>query len=152
MLGQTARGSRLNVAEQANFERNSFIQNVLREVAQLHYFAVFRYGDVFDEARSVADAMRSAVLNGLPDRFFPKAFAGVNGDVEILALNIMKRVDMFFGWESAFFASEIESHNSAIAEVHGEFGHFDRHVHIAHRADNQSRRNSNVVFAALQAL
>ena len=138
MFGQAAGGACLHVAEQANFERNSFVENVLREVAQFHYFAVFGDRDVVDEARAVADAVCAAVLDGLPDGFFSKTFAGVNRDAEILALNVVKSVDVFFGRKSAFFTGEIESHDAARAKVDGELGHFQRDVHIAHRADDQA--------------
>src|SRR6266478_7643675 len=97
------------------------------------------------------DAVRSAVLNGLPNRFFSKSFAGVNRNVEILSLNIVKRFHVFFGRITTLLTRQIESHNSPLAKVNGEFGHFERHVHIAHRADDQPRRNSKVLSAPLQA-
>src|SRR5580693_4169365 len=114
MLGEAARGAGLHVAEQADFQRNSFVENVLRDVAQFDDFAVFGDGDVVDEAGAVADAVRAAVLNGLPDRFFSVTFAGVNGDAEILALNVVKSFDVFFWRIAAFFAGEIETDDTAI--------------------------------------
>src|SRR5580704_3230430 len=96
--------------------------------------------------------MRAAVLNGLPDGFFSESFAGVNGDVEILALDVVKRVDVFFGRVAAFLTGEVEADDASIAKVDGEFGHFERDVHIAHGADDQAGRNSKVMFAALQSL
>ena len=152
MFGKAARGSCLHVAEEANLQRNSFVEDVLREVAQFDYFAVFRDGDVFDQPRAVADAVRSAVLNGLPNRFFSKAFAGVNGDVEILALDVVKRVDVFFGRITALLAGQIEAHDSTFAKIDGELGHFERHVHVAHGTDDQSGSNSKVPAAAFEAL
>src|SRR5580658_7087874 len=152
MLGQAARRARLDIAEQANLERDSFVEHILREVAQLHHFAVLRNGDVIDQSRPVSDAMRAAVLDGLPDRLFAESFAGMNGDAEILALNIVKSVDMLFGRIAALFAGEIEPDNSPVAEIDGEFRHFERNVHIAHRTNEQSRRNSKVFAAALQTL
>jgi hypothetical protein len=152
MLGEAAGCASLDVAEQADFERDSFVENVLGEVAQLYNFAVFGDGDVFDEAGAVADAVGAAILDGLPDGLFAKAFACVNGDVEILPLDVMESVDMFLGRIAAFFPSEIETDNAAIAEVHGELRHFERDVHVAHGADDQAGRNSEVVFAAFQTL
>src|SRR5580693_1457994 len=112
MLGQTARGSCLYVAEQANLQRNPFIQDILREVSQFHHLAVLRDRNVIDEPRSMPDAVRATVLNGLPNRFFSIPRAGVNGDVEILPLNVMKSVDMLFGRITALFARKIESHDA----------------------------------------
>src|SRR5208282_169665 len=128
------------------------MENVLGEVAQFHNFAVLGDGNVVDEARTVAVAVRTTILDGLPNRFFSITLAGVNCDAEILALNIVKGVDMLFGWITAFFTREIESHNAARAKVDGELGHFEGHVHIAHGADDQAGRNSKVVFTALQSL
>ena len=96
MFGQAARSSGMYVAEQANFQRNSFVEDVVREAAQLHCLAIGD-SDVINQAGTVADAVGTAVLNGLPDRFFSKALACVNGDIEILALNVVERVDMLFG-------------------------------------------------------
>src|SRR6202795_3271153 len=124
----------------------------MREVAQFHDLAVLRDGNVIDEPRSMPDAVRSTVLNGLPNRFFSVSLAGVNRDVEILPLNIMKSVYMFFGRITALFARQIESHDSPITKAHGEFRHFKRHVHVAHRADDQSRKNSEVRSPPLKSL
>src|SRR4029077_11334507 len=126
----------LDVAEQANLKWNPFVENVLSEVSQLHYFSVFRNRNVINKTRPVSDAMCSTVLNRLPDRFFPKALACVNRDVEILPLNIVKSVYMLLGRIATLFACQIEPNYSPPTEVDGKFGHFERHIHIAHRADN----------------
>src|SRR4029077_15123970 len=47
MLGQAARSTSMDVAEQANLQRNPFVENVLREVTQFHCLAV-RDGNVID--------------------------------------------------------------------------------------------------------
>src|SRR6202011_6298998 len=116
MLGQAACGPGMDVAEQANLQRNPFVENVLGEVAQFHCFAV-RDGNVIDQACPVSDAVCSAVLNGLPNRFLSKALASVNSDVEILSLNIVKSVHVLFGRITALLTREIESHNSPLAKV-----------------------------------
>src|SRR5205823_13785807 len=40
MFGQAARSPRMDVAEKANLQRNSLVENVLPEVAQFHCLAV----------------------------------------------------------------------------------------------------------------
>src|SRR5467141_2258068 len=40
MLGQAACSPRMDVAEEANLQRNPFVENVLREVAQFHCLSV----------------------------------------------------------------------------------------------------------------
>ena len=137
MLGEAARGTGVDVADQADFQRNSFVEDVLGEVPQFHHLSIGD-GDVFDQTRTVSDPVRSAILNGLPDRFLAEAFAGMNGDIEILALDIVKRFDVFLGRVTAFFSREIESHDATFAKIYGEFGHFERHVHVAHGANDQA--------------
>src|SRR5438067_8846564 len=97
MLGKAAGGAGMNIADQANFQRNPFVENVLREVAQFHRLTVHD-GNVIDQPRPVSDAMRSAVLNGLPNRFLTEPLAGMNGDVEILPLNIVKGFRLFISY------------------------------------------------------
>src|SRR6267154_4625985 len=99
----------------------------------------------------MSDAMRSAVLNGLPNRFLPEPFASMNGDVEILPLNIVKSFHVLLRRKPAFLTSQIESHNPAVAKVNGELGHFQGNIHIAHGADDQPGRNSKILSAPLQA-
>ena len=100
----------------------------------------------------MSDAVCPAVLNGLPNRLLSVALTGVNRDVEILALNEMKGFDVLLGGIPAFFTGKIEADDSTLAKIDGEFRHFQRHVHIAHRADNQSCRHSKVLSTAVQSL
>src|SRR5258708_16423026 len=125
----------MDVADEANLERNALVEDVLREIAQLHSPAVHDR-DVVDQARSVSDPMRPAVLNRLPDRFLAIAFAGVNRNIEILPLNVVKSVNVLFGRIPAFFPGEIEADNAALTKIHGEFGHLERYIHVAHGADD----------------
>ncbi len=100
----------------------------------------------------MSDAMRSAVLNGLPDRFLSVTLAGVNRDVEIFALNVVKGVHMLFGRIAAFFAGQVEADHAALAKIHGQFRHLQRDVHVAHGADDQSGRYSKILAPPLQSL
>src|SRR5947208_16930676 len=95
--------------------------------------------------------MSPLVFNGLPNRFLTEPLVGMNGDVEILPLNIVKGFHVLLGRKPALLAGQIESHNSALAKVNGELGHFQGDIHIAHRADYEPRGNSEVLSAALQA-
>src|SRR6516165_5513981 len=98
------------------------------------------------------DPMRAAILNGLPNRFLSVSFPRVNGDVEILTLYIVKSVHGFLGRIAAFLPGEVEAHDSTCPKVDGEFGHLERHVHVAHGADDQSRPNSAMLARAIQTL
>src|SRR5258708_26413198 len=109
----------MDVADEANLQRNALVENVLSQIAQLHCPAVHDR-DVVDQARSVSDPMRPAVLNCLPDRFLAIAFAGVNRNIEILPLNVMESVNVLLGRIAAFFPGEIEADNAALTKIHRE--------------------------------
>src|ERR1700674_3284266 len=125
----------MDIADEANLQRNAFIENVLRQIAQLHSPALDNR-DVVDQARSVSDPMRPAVLNRLPDRFLAIAFAGMNRNIEILPLNVVKSVNVLFGRITAFFPGKIETDDSALTKIDSEFRHLERYIHIAHGADD----------------
>ena len=67
MLRQTWRGAGVDIAEQAKLQRDSFVEHVLRKVAQLYRLAIY-HGDVVDQARAVPNPVRPAILDRLPDR------------------------------------------------------------------------------------
>src|SRR5260370_37167919 len=110
----------MDVADEANLQRNALVENVLSQVAQLHGPAVHDR-DVVDQARSVSDPMRPAVLNCLPDRFLAVAFASVNRNIEILPLNVVKSVHVLLARITAFFPGKIEADISTLTQVHSEF-------------------------------
>src|ERR1700722_2187978 len=150
MLRQAGRSPGVNVAQQADLERDTFVENVLRQVAQLHRLAV-HHGNIVNQPRSVADAVRSAILNRLPDRFFSVSCAGVNRDVEVLALYVMKSVDMLLRRIAALLARQIEANHSTRAKIYRQFRHFKRGVHVAHRANDESGGDSKIFSPALHA-
>src|SRR6266436_5515083 len=127
----------MDVADEANLQRNALVENVLCQIAQLHSPTVHDR-DVVDQARSMADPMRPAILNRLPDRFLAIAFAGVNRNIEILPLNVVKRVNVLFGRITALFAGKIEADNSAFTKIHSELSHLERYIHIAHGTNDQA--------------
>ena len=75
----------------------------------------------------------------------------MNGDVEIFALNEMESVNMLLRRISALFTREIEAHYSSGAKIHGQFRHLKRNIHIAHRANDQTRSNAKVFPRSLQS-
>ena len=115
----------VDVAAQANLERNAFVENVLGQISHLDDLGriVAVEPDVLDQPRGVADAVGAAPLDRLPDAFLAERLAGVNRDVEILPLNVVERIDVLFGREPALFAGQIESDDTALAKIDGQFGH-----------------------------
>jgi hypothetical protein len=96
MLFEAAGRAGVDVADEANLEGGALVENILGDVAKFDGFAVDD-GNVIDESGAVANAVRAAVLDGLPNRLFAESFASVNGDIEILALNVVEGVDVLLG-------------------------------------------------------
>src|SRR5882724_4931710 len=90
----------------------------------------------------------ATILNGLPDGFLAVAFPGVNCDIEILALNEMKGIDMLLRRVAAFFTGEIKTDNAPRPEIDRQFRHLQRAVHVAHAADQQAGSDAEVLAAA----
>src|SRR5688572_14307074 len=106
----------MHIACQADFQRDSFVENVLSQCAHAQNIAILDF-HVFDQPRGMADTMGSAPLDRLPDGFLAEAFARMDRDVEVFTLNVMESVDMFLRRISAFFSREIETDNSMRREV-----------------------------------
>src|SRR6202030_4069411 len=95
-------GSSVEVAGETNLEWDAFVEDILRQRSHAENLTILDL-HVFDETRPMADPVRAAPLDRLPDGFLPEAFTGMNRDVEILPLNVMKRVDVLLRRISAFF-------------------------------------------------
>ena len=63
--------------------------------------------------------------------------AGVDGRVEVLAVDQMERVQVACGWESGFGASDVESDDAGIAVPHGELGDLVAACGLTHRRENR---------------
>src|SRR5438270_11923942 len=96
MLLQARRSACMHIADEADLQRDSLVQNILSEIPQFHRSTV-RDGDVLNEPRAVANPVRPAILNRLPDGFLAKAYPGVHPYIEVLAANVVKSVDVSHG-------------------------------------------------------
>src|SRR4029077_5927573 len=137
MLLQAGGCSGVNIAEQADFQRDSLIKHILSQSAQFDCLTV-EYGDVIDEPGSVSNTMRAAVLNRLPDRFLAVALPGMNRDVEIFALDVVKGVHVLLRRVATFLPCQVESDHTTLPKVDCKFRHLKRCIHIAHGTDNQA--------------
>ena len=61
--------------------------------------AVWSHDDVVDDPDAVAEPLGAAPLKRLPDRGQSEALAGVDGDVEVLALDQLEGVEVACGRE-----------------------------------------------------
>src|ERR1700733_9341971 len=123
MFRDAADRSGMDVAGQTDLQRNSLIEDVLRQRAHIEDHT-FLDPHVFDQPCAMSDTMRAAPLNRLPDGFLAKSFTGVDRDVEVLALNVVKGVDVFLCRIAAFFAREIETHHAMRPEIGSKLRHF----------------------------
>src|SRR5262249_970055 len=100
----------------------------------------------------MTDPVCAAPLNCLPDGLLSKRFPAMDRDVEVLALNVMKSVDMFLRRIAAFLTREVKTHNAVRPEVDSQFCDFlrDTGIHVHHRAQNQAKLHSEVVSSSLQ--
>ncbi len=98
------------------------------------------------------DAVGSAVLDRLPDRFLPITLPRVNRDVEIFALDVVKGVHMFLRRVTAFFSSQVEAQHSTFPKIDREFRHLQRCIHIAHGANDQTAMHAKIFSAPIQSL
>ena len=57
-------------------------------------------------------------------------------NIEVLALDVMKRFDVFLRGITAFFTGKIEADNSTRTKIDGQLRHLKRLVPIAHGADD----------------
>src|SRR5204863_9998080 len=79
MLGERRYSAGIHVRRGTELERDPLVADVGGKTAKLHHLA-FAYRHVLDKPHPVADAMRAAVLQRLPDRGRPERFARVDGD------------------------------------------------------------------------
>src|SRR2546428_405343 len=84
------------------------------------------YGHVLDEPNAVADPVRAAVLQRLPDRRRPEALARVNGDVEVLATAVLERREVRLRGMARFLAGDVEADHPALAVGDGQLRHLER--------------------------
>src|SRR5262245_16935252 len=121
MLRDGSDSARMHVTRQANFQGNAFIENVLRKRTHADD-ASFLHRHVFDQPDRMADAMRSAPLDRLPDGFLSERFAGVNRDVEILALDIVESIDVLLRRKATLLTRQVKADHAVRPKVDSQFG------------------------------
>src|SRR5689334_8022232 len=100
----------------------------------------------------MANPVCATILNRLPDRLFSEALAGMNRDIEVLALNIMKSIHVLLRRKATLLACEVEAYDSTRPKVNRKLRHLERDVHVPHRADDQTRLNAELLSSASHAL
>ena len=100
----------------------------------------------------MADAVRAAVLQRLPDALGSEALAGVDRDRPVAALDQLEGLEVVLGRVSFLLAREVEPDAAALAPGDRELGELRRQVRrlVAHRAHDQAELDSEVVAPAAQ--
>lgn len=66
VLLKAARSASMHVAQQADFQWNTLVENILRKFTQLHDLAICDR-NIVDQPCPMSDSMRSAILDSLPN-------------------------------------------------------------------------------------
>src|SRR5439155_1250421 len=86
------------------------------------------------DALVVTDAVRTAVLERLPDRGRTERLPGVDRDREILAPTQLERLEVGFRRMAGFLTGDVEADDALLAVSDRELGHLERVGAVAHRA------------------
>ncbi len=113
--------------------------------------------DVVDDADPVTEPLGATPLQRLPDRGQTEGFTGVDGDVEVLAVDELERVKVTTGRKAVLRAGDIEADRALVAETDRNLGDLDRAGELAHGghdgADDDGRAGSGSrPCAALEAV
>ena len=113
-------GSGLHIAGWTQLQWNPSVADVGCESAQLRLVWI-GHVDVIHDANPVPESISPAPLDGFPNRRQTESLARVDGEVRILAPQILEGVQMARGRETGFSPGDIEADDPAISVLHREF-------------------------------
>src|SRR5690348_4940278 len=112
MLGDRRRGPGLDVRGRAHLQRYPLVTHVRREPAQR--WPLRSDLDVVDDAHAVAEPVGAAPLDRLPDRGQAERLTSVDGEVEVLPLQVLERVDVTGGRVTGLRTGDVEADHAAV--------------------------------------
>src|SRR5438309_2776663 len=135
-------GAGLDVAGGAAFDRNAVVVHVIEEIA------------VLAQPHAMPDAVRSAVVQRLGDGGRAIRLAGVDGAVDVVVQDELKRALMVLGGIPVLGAGEIEAEHPPVLVRDGELGEPQRGVraHVADATDQHTRENARLPRRRAQTL
>ena len=92
-------------------------------------------GDVVDDPDAVAEPLRARELERLPDRRQPERLAGVDRDVEVLAPDLVERIEVAGRRVALLGPGDVEPDDAGVAPADRALGDLDRAGRLAHRRD-----------------
>ena len=123
MVGDGCGGAGLHIAGWTQLQRNPSVADVGCESAQLRLVWI-GHVDVVHDANPVPESIGPAPLDGLPNRRQTERLARVDGEVRVLASQVLERIQMARGRETSFSPCDIEADDPAIAVLHRKFRDF----------------------------
>ena len=127
----------MDVGGRAHLERHAPVAHEGRQPPELDR-AVVADGDVVDDADAVAEPLRPAELERLPDRRQAERLAGVDRDVEVLAPDEVERVEVAGRPVAGLGPGDIEADDAGVAPADRALGDLDRSGGLAHRGDERA--------------
>ena len=92
--------------------------------------------DVVDDAHAVAQPLGAAPLERLPDGRQPERLAGVDGHVEVGAVDELERVEVAAGREARLGPGDVEADHALVAVADRQLGDLHRTRELAHGGDD----------------
>ena len=84
----------------------------------------------------MTEPLGAAPLQGLPDGGQAEGLAGVDGDVEVGAMDELEGIEVAARREARLRSGDVEAHDALVAVAHGELGDLDRAGELAHGRDD----------------
>ena len=94
--------------------------------------------DVVDDPHAVPEPVGPAPLDRLPDRGQAERLAGVDGEVEVLPVQVLERVQVPGGRVAGLGPGDVEADHADVAEPHGQLGDLGRAGGVAHRGQQRA--------------
>src|SRR5262249_62346294 len=103
----------LHIGGRAHLQRDSLVPDVGREASELDRSVhVLANGYVIDDPYAVAEAIGATPLDCLPNRGEPERLAGVDGEVEVLPLHVLERVEVAGRRIASLRARDVDTHHA----------------------------------------
>ena len=129
-------GAGLNVARQADLQRNLPVIHILRQLG------------VLEQPGSVSDPVGAALVNRLLDRSRAVSLSRVNGHRQIVVARVRECPGVIRRRIAGFPAGEIERHHSVALEIYRQPRKLQRDLgrEMAERADDESPDDSKLLL------
>ena len=131
MVGDGGRGARMHVRGRAHLERYPPVADERGEPTQLDG-AVVADRDVVDDPDAVPEPLGARELERLPDRRQPERFTGMDGDVEVLAADVLEGIEVAGRRIALLRPRDVEPDDARVAPADRAFRDLDGAGGLAH--------------------